>query len=260
MRRIARVLVAAVAVFLPLGAFAQSGSFIVAQHGKEVGTAIVTFNADSQGFNTTSVVQVAMQGLDYSISKTEQLTSTNWLRHVQLSASINNSAVNVSAAPDAAQLLLNVSADGRSFTTRLPAHQAAVFLPDFDPGALDTLLALGVTQNGRDLWAILPKKSGTQDGSVVPVQLATYADEKGTLDGKPVEVHHLVATIAGARSDLFSGPQNQLLQAELPQQGFALVRKGFVLTPPTKAGAPPADAQPPAGDSQQAPTQVPVQH
>jgi hypothetical protein len=43
-----------------------------------------------------------------------------------------------------------------------------------------------------------------------------------------------VATIAGAKTDLFSGPQNQLLQAELPQSGFALVRKGFVMTPPAK--------------------------
>jgi hypothetical protein len=71
--------------------------------------------------------------------------------------------------------------------------------------------------------------------------LATFADEQGTLDGKPIVVHHLVATIAGAPTDLFSGPENQLLQAELPHQGFALVRKNFVLTPPAKPGAPPAD-------------------
>jgi hypothetical protein len=114
-----------------------------------------------------------------------------------------------------------------------------------------------VAQNNRGLWAILPKKSGAQDGSVVPVQLATYADEKGTLDGKPIVVHHLQATIAGAQSELFSGPENQLLQAELPQQGFALVRKGFVLTPPAKAGAPPTapeaapQAPAPAGPVQQ---------
>jgi hypothetical protein len=70
------------------------------------------------------------------------------------------------------------------------------------------------------------------------VQLATYRDEEGTLGGKPVTVHHLVATIAGTHTDLFSGPENQLLQAELPQAGFALVRKGFVLTPPAKPIAP----------------------
>ncbi len=73
-----------------------------------------------------------------------------------------------------------------------------------------------------------------------PVTLATYPDEEGTLDGKPIAVHHLVATIAGATTHLFSGPENQLLQAELPQEGFALVLDGFVLKPSAKAGAPPA--------------------
>jgi len=229
-----------VLLIVPAHAMPQSGSFIIAQHGKPVGTATVTFSADPKGYDTTSVVRVAMQGLNYNFSKTERLSTANQLRHVQLSATVNNSAVNLTAAPDAAQILLNVSANGKSSTTRLASHPGAVFLPDFDPGAFDTLLALAVTQNNRGLWAIIPKKSGTQDASILPVQLATYADLDGTLDGKPVTVHHIEATIGVAKSELFSGPENQLLQVELPQQGFALVRKGFVLTPPAKPGAPPA--------------------
>ncbi|MGA3346045.1 MAG: hypothetical protein ABSC76_14370 [Terracidiphilus sp.] len=235
-------------VFLPLAAFlivtpaarAQSGSFIVSQHGKSVGTATVTFTANPHGYDSTSVVRVAMQGLTYNISKTEQLTQGNQLKHVQLSATVNGSAVHVVAAPDSAQILLNISANGHSATTPLAQHAGAVFLPDFDPGAFDTLLALAVARNNRELWAIIPQKAG----SIQPIQLATYADEKGTIDGKPIGVHHLVATIAGARTDLFSGPENQLFQAELPQQGFALIRKGFVLIPPAKAGAPPTQASP----------------
>jgi len=229
-----------VLLIVPAHAMPQSGSFIIAQHGKPVGTATVTFSADPKGYDTTSVVRVAMQGLNYNFSKTERLSTANQLRHVQLSATVNNSAVNLTAAPDAAQILLNVSANGKSSTTRLASHPGAVFLPDFDPGAFDTLLALAVTQNNRGLWAIIPKKSGTQDASILPVQLATYADLDGTLDGKPVTVHHIEATIGVAKSELFSGPENQLLQVELPQQGFALVRKGFVLSPPAKPGAPPA--------------------
>jgi len=224
------------AFFLPIPAQAQSGSFIIAQHGKSVGTATVRFAAAPEGYDSTSVVHLAMQGLNYNLSKTEHLTSANHLKHVQLSATVNNSAVNVTAAPDAAQFLINISANGRSTTTRLDAHPAAVFLPDFDPGAYDTLLALAVANNNRGLWAIVPK----QAGSIVAIQLATYADEHGTLDGKPIAVHHLKATMAGAATDLFSGPENQLLQAELPEQGFAIVRNGFVLTPPAKPGAPPA--------------------
>ncbi len=226
------------ALFLALlPAAAQSGSFQIAQHGHAVGTASFNFASSADGYDSTSLVRVAMQGLNYALSKTECLTAGNELKHLQLSATVNNSAVNVTAAPDTAQLLINISANGRSTTTRLDAHPGAVFLPDFDPGALETLLALAVTRNNRDLWAIIPK----QTGSVVPILLATYADQQGTLDGKPIVVHHLVATIAGADTELFSGPENQLLQAELPQQGFALVRTGFVLTPPARPLAPPAD-------------------
>ncbi|MGD0737786.1 MAG: hypothetical protein ABR976_21850 [Terracidiphilus sp.] len=228
-------------VISPAIASAQSGSFIIAQHGHSVGTATVTFTANPNGYDTTTVVKVAMQGLNYDLSKSEQLTSANAIKHVQLSATVNTSAVNITAAPDAAQFLLNISAGGHSNTTRLAKHEAAVFLPDFDPGALDTLLALGVARNNAGLWAIIPKGAG----SISPIQLATYADEQGAIDGKPITVHHLKATISGAVTDLFSGPENQLLQAELPQQGFALIRKGFVLTPPARAGAPPA-AQPQA--------------
>ncbi len=223
---------------VPLAALAQSGSFEIAQNGHAVGTASFQFTAMPQGYDSTSLVKVAMQGLDYALSKTERLTSANQLQHVLLSATVNGEAVNVVAEPDSAQFLLNISANGKSSTTRLAAHPGAVFIPDFDPGALETLLALAVEQNDRDLWAILPKNAG----SIEPVQLATYPDQEGIFDGKPVTVHHLVATIAGANTELFSGPENQLLQAELPQAGFALIRKGFVLTPPARPVVPASGA------------------
>jgi len=229
------------ALILPPAAIAQAGSFDVLKLGHPVGTASFNVVANADGYDSTSLVRVYMKGLSYSLSKTEQLSAANELRHVQLSATVNGTAVNLTAAPDTAQLLLNVSANGRSSTARLAQHPTAVFMPDFDPGALETLLTLGVNHNNRDLWAILPKQSGAQPGSVAAIELATYADEAGTLDGKPIPVHHVVASIAGTRTDLFSGPENQLLQAELPQVGFALVRKGFILKPPDKpvAVAPP---------------------
>ena len=213
---------------------AEDASFTVSQHGKPVGMASFHIAAGPDLYVSTSVVRVEMQGLNYALSKTEELSPANELKHVQLSATVNDQAVSVVAKPDAAQLLMNISANGRSSTTRLAGHSAAVFLPDFDPGALETLLALAVSHNNRDLWAIVPK----QAGSVVPITLATYADEQGTLDGKAIVVHHVVATINGANTDMFEGPESQLLQAELPQAGFALVRKGFVLKPPVKPLAP----------------------
>jgi len=226
---------------------AQSGSFQIAVHGHPVGAASFRFTPASHGYNSTSLVHVSMTGLNYALSKTERLTSANHLVHVQLSATINGAAATASARPLGGQIHLAMSANGRNIATDLTAHAGAVFLPDFDPGALETLLALAVEQDNRNLWAIIPKQSGSID----PVQLATLADMRGTLDGKPITVHHLQATIAGSKTDLFSGPENQLLQAELPQEGFALVRNGFLLQPPAKAPAPPPP--PPPQDTGQAP-------
>jgi hypothetical protein len=216
-----------------------SGSFTVNQLGHAVGTAEFRITNAAAGYDSGSTVRVSMQGLDYALSKTEQLDPAHHLVHVVLSATVNNQAVNITGKPDAGQFLMNVSANGRASTVKLAGHAGAVFLPDFDPGALQSLLTIAEAQNGRDLWVIIPK----QAGSVEAVQLATYADEQGTLDGKAVVVHHVVATFAGADSDLFAGPGNQLMQAELPQQGFSLIRKGFVLAPAKRPGAAPPPQQ-----------------
>jgi len=252
-RIIALLRLVALVALLPLASavsLVQSGDFTVGQNGKSVGTASFKFASNSEGYDSTSVVRVSMQGLEYQLSKTEKLSSANLLQHVQLSAIVNSTAVNIAAKPDSGQILINISANGRSSTTRLDGHKFVVFLADFDPGALETLLTLAVANNNRDLWAIVPK----QAGSIQPIQLATYADQQGTLDGKPVAVHHLIATVSGSATDLFSGPENQLLQAELPQEGFALVRKGFVLKPPAKPTAPP---EPPPATDQPAPPSAP---
>ncbi|HEY1804553.1 MAG TPA: hypothetical protein VGG45_08720 [Terracidiphilus sp.] len=222
-----------VGIFATPGARAQLGEFQVAQNGQTIGSASYQYTATKQGYDSTSLVKVSMQGLDYALSKDEKLSAGNQLEHAMLSATVNGEAVNVVAAPDAAQLQLNISANGKRTTTRLAAHPGAVLLPDFDPGALETLLSLAVTQNNRDLWAILPKEAG----SIEPVRLATYPDQEGTLDGKPLIVHHMVARIAGANTELFSGPENQLLQAELPD-GFVLIRKDFQLKPPARPVVP----------------------
>lgn len=217
-------------------AAAQNGAFEILLNGERVGTASCNFVATAQGYDSTSIVRLMLQGLDYSLSKTERLSPANELEQVLLSGVVNGEAVNIMAAPQSGQLVLDISASGRKMTTRLPVHAGAVMMPDFDPGALETLLAMAVERNNRGLWAIIPKKQG----SIEPVQLATYADQQGTLNGKTINVHHLVATIADAKIDLFSGPDNRLLQGELSKEGFALVRKGFVLAPKSRAAAPPA--------------------
>jgi hypothetical protein len=222
-------------------AAAESGSFEIAQHGHGVGTASFQFAPAKGGYDSIALVKVAMQGLNYALSKTEQLSPGNELKHALVSATVNGEAVTVVTSPDSAQFLVKIAANGKNITARLAYHPETVLMADFDPGALQTLLALAAQHSNRGLWVILPKNTVT----INPVQLATYPDQQGTLNGSAIVVHHLIATISGTTTDIFSGPKNQLLQAELPQEGFALVRTGFVLQPPAKPIVPPP-APPPA--------------
>src|ERR1700727_2830876 len=91
---------------LPVAARAQAGEFEIAQNGHTVGPATFQFTATKDGYDSTSLVKVAMEGLDYSLSKDERLTAANQLQHAIVSATVNGEAVNVVAAPDAAQLRL----------------------------------------------------------------------------------------------------------------------------------------------------------
>jgi hypothetical protein len=122
---------------------AQSASFIVSQHGKPVGTASFTFTATPHGYASTSLVSVKMQGLNYSLSKTERLSAANSLRHVQLSAIVNGSAVNVTADPgpksEPPQTFLTISANGRVSTcpTSIPAPMKP-FSPSASPATAAT--------------------------------------------------------------------------------------------------------------------------
>ena len=43
-------------------------------------------------------------------------------------------------------------------------------------------------------------------------EVATNADMNGTLDGRAIPVHHVTATYASSKIELFSGPANELLQ------------------------------------------------
>lgn len=223
-------------LMLPM-AGAQSASFVVSQHGQKVGTVSYRQVESAAGVASNSLIKVHMEGLDYDLSKSEELTAGHHLRHAEINAAVNGSAVNMGVDVDSTGVVLKMAANGHLTTSTLARHTGAVLLADFDAGAIDTLLRLYVAQNGRDLWAVIPK----QAGSVQSVQLVSYADEKGTVNGKEVVVHHLQLRAGDEQIELFTNSNYRLQQAEYMSQGFAVVREGFVLTPPAKPLAAPVE-------------------
>jgi hypothetical protein len=221
--------------------------FTLSQNGKSVGKANLSLKQTSGGLEEKSETKIDMPGLKYDISEHQMLNSRFHLAQADLKGSVNGTSATVNALPQGQQIVMKIGANGNVTNTPLEAHPLSVFFPDFDPGALQIVLNLGAANNNAGIWAMIPKQSG----SVAALRIATNADMNGTLDGRPVTVHHLSVTGNNSKTELFSGPSNELLQAEWTDEGFAMVRNGFKLTPPAKPGVPPpAPAQPAAQPSQ----------
>ena len=241
--KIGRALLLATAGLMAAGLIAaqlSAQSFIVSQNGKTVGSANLQLSKSAEGFKALSDTKIDMQGLNYKITSNASLDSGYRLNEVQLSGSVNGTAASVETmrqaqAGQGQQFLMKITANGNVTNTPLAFHQRTVFVPDFDPGALQVLLDVGAQHNNADIWALVPK----QTGSVEQLQIATNADMQGTLNGQPLTVHHLTVNYQASKLEIFSGPDNGLLQAEWRNEGFALVRQGFKLTPPAHPGAAP---------------------
>jgi len=227
-----------------LAARLHAQSFQLSQNGKSVGSASLSLKQAGGGFDATSGAKIDMPDLKYTFNETQLLDPGYRLTKAQLSGSVNGTSATVNTVPQGQQFQMKINANGQVTTTPLAFHPTAIFFPDFDPAALQILLNVGAAHNNRDLWAIIPKQSG----SVAALRVATDADMEGALNGKPIAVHHFTVTADASKTELFSGPANELLQAEWTDEGFAMVRQGFKLTPPKRPQSPPPAApQQPAG-------------
>jgi hypothetical protein len=228
-----------------IAAEAHAQTYTLSQNGKSVGKANLLLNKAAEGFAATSAANIDMPGLKYKFTENVSLDGGFHLSKVQLDGSVNGTSAKVDTSLNGQQFLMKINANGKVTNTPLAFHPQTVFLTDFDPGALQVLLNLGAAHNNANIWALIPK----QTGSATALRIATNADMQGTLDGKAIPVHHLTVTFGTSKTELFSSPRNELLQAEWTDEGFAMVRNGFKLTPSSKPGAPPPAPAQPAGQT-----------
>ena len=223
-------------------------SFLISQNGKSVGSATLSWARSGNGYGITSNASINMTGLNLSFSETGYLGAHLNLRSMQINGQVNGTPVTVGVQSSGQQYLMKIFANGQHINTPLAFHARTVFLPDFDPAGLQAMLRLGEAYNNAHIWAAIPK----QTGSIVPMQIATDADMQGTLGGRGIGVHHFTVTVNGGNIEVFSSTTGDLLQAEWTSEGFALVRQGFILTPPKHPiGAPPPPPPPSAQNGQQ---------
>jgi len=246
------------AAALSSAAFAQTATLVpgtanytIEQNGKKLGTATYTIQNPPNKYVVTSSGKMSLDKFSYAFSNTQKLDTSLNLITDQLSGVVSGKAVsfNVKTDPTGRQFQIDVSANGQQQNNTIDRSQNTVLLTDLDPLAYTVLTHIALRSPSHS-WALIPK----ENGFLVPATFSPQPDTKGTLNGQSITVKYTSAAISSQNAitiELFYSPDGTLLEADLPQQNFYVIRDGFHLTNRPKPPAPPHGQAPPPPPQQQ---------
>jgi len=225
--------------------------------GKNVGSADCTVNAAPGGYQISSRGDLKLAKFSYTFTNDDRLDSQLNVVRDQLSGTVNGSQVTFGLNSDASgrQFEVNITASGKTTTNTFDRHQHTVLLPDLDPAAYVAMAHFALAHPATT-WIVIPK----QNGLLVPAQYSAQPDVKGTFHGQPVDAHHTSVVVSeqnGFTVEVYYTGEGALLEADLPEQNFSVIRDDFKLqsrphyapprgeAPPAGEGQPPQQGQPP---------------
>ncbi len=221
-----------------------------ANDGKTVGSTDCTVEALPSGYQISSHGELKMPKFTYTFTNTNRLDSRLNIVHDQLTGSVNDAQVTFKLAsdPSGRQFEVNIEAQGKTTTNSFDRHQHTVLLPDLDSAAYVAMVHFALS-NPPTTWIVVPKENGL----LVPAQYTAEPDVHANFHGQPVDAHHTSVVVSeqnGISVELYYTSEGALLEADLPEQNFYVIRDDFILaarphyTPPRGAGPPPSQDQP----------------
>lgn len=242
---------------LPTGA--AHYNLLEADNGRTVGTADCNVQTLPNGYQVNSHGDLKMTKLTYSFSNENRLDSQLNIVREQLSGTVNGSQVTFSLTSDASgrQFQVNITAQGKNTTNAFDRHQHTILLPDLDPAAYVEMAHMAM-EHSPTAWIVIPK----QNGLLVPANYTAQPDVRGTFHGQPIDAHHTSVVVSeqnGISVEIYYTSEGALLEADLPEQNFYVIRDEFKLqnrphyTPPHSEA--PSPNQPGQPESQQPPQQ-----
>jgi hypothetical protein len=231
-------------------------AIVEASDGKTVGSADCSVTASPGGYQISSHADMKMPKFTYSFNNENHLDSGLNIVHDQLSGTVNGTQVTfaLSSDPTGRQFQVNIVAGGKTTTNSFDRHQHLALLPDLDPGAYTAMIHFAI-EKPATTWIVIPK----QNGVLVPSQYTSRPDAHGTFHGQPVDAHHASVVVSdqnGISVELYYTSEGALLEADLPEQNFYVIRDDFKLQNRPHY-EPPRGVAPPPGQNQNQPGQPP---
>lgn len=237
---------------VPVGS--SNYTLVEADTGKTVGSAEASVATIPGGYQITSHGELKMAKLTYSFSNSNRLDGQLNIVRDQLNGSVNGSQVTFNLASDSTgrQFQISVVASGKSTNNTVDRHQNLALLPDLDPAAYIAMAHFAL-EHPPTTWIIIPK----QNGLLVPAKYDPAPDVAATFEGRSMTVHHasiIVSEQNGVTVELYYASDGRVLEADLPEQNFYVIRDGFRLQNRPHY-TPPRGAAPPQGSQQGGPPQ-----
>lgn len=208
---------------------AGTSHYTILQGDKTVGSSDATVTPAGPGCTITSHGDVHLSKFSYSFTNVQNLDHMLNLVSDKITGTVNSSPVSftVNADPSGREFHIDVNAKGKDTQNTVDRHQHLALLPDLDPAGYMLLTQIGL-ENPPVSWILIPK----QDGLLVPSVYNPDASVRGRLDGHEIDMRHMTVTVSAQNSvtvELFYTPDGRLLEADLPEQNFFVVRDGFKL-------------------------------
>jgi hypothetical protein len=142
--------------------------------------------------------------------------------------------LNTSYTPDKAREKLDIilNAEGhQQLEDPIPIKPNYIFLPNYDPSAMQALLIRATAHPAeKDLYLVVVPGYSKDKEPIPALWLTNQPDAHGTLDGKPVTLHHYVLRLYKSEYDLFADDTNTLMMGTSSTLSAIYNRENFVLT------------------------------
>ncbi|MDR3734954.1 MAG: hypothetical protein P4L10_05375 [Acidobacteriaceae bacterium] len=239
-------LAAALLLTASAAAHAQN-TFNIVSNGSPAGKCVYSFDKAKDGFKVNSRYQVRtvsqFKDADPSDPIARMGSSIQQSHSYKLDAAYaytggnmidSASQVNSGFSPNkqhTEMLLTSVQGGLQGASKDLPLKPAFIVAPLYDASAIQSLLFMATTHPTADSLYFFIVPQDRKPPMTGQVKWTALTDTTGTLDGKPIKLHHYGFSYGTPTYNIYADENNTLMQVDLSQGSVSYVRSGFVLAP-----------------------------
>ncbi len=239
---------------LTLPVFGQSvalpggqSQFTILQNGKTVGHTESNVERVSNGYRIESHGEMSLGRFRYSFTSHNRLDPELNLVRDEITGTVNGKQATFSAesSRDGRQIIIHTEGGGKHETNTVTRHRNLVVMPDFDAAAYLEMVHFAMARPQYS-WVLIPKGKGI----LVPCGYVKKPDVEAAFHGRQTTVRHTTVVINARNAisvELYYDPDGTLMEADLPEQNFYVIRNGFRLVNRPKPTVPHVGTAPQRG-------------